>query len=49
MPDRTSPPPRCKPHHLPVRAPECVLMPNGIPVYVFDAGESDVVRIDLLF
>ena len=49
MPDRTSPPPICKPAHLPVREPACVRMPNGIPVYVFDAGESDVVRIDLLF
>jgi len=49
MPDRTSPPPICKPAHSPVREPACVRMPNGIPVYVFDAGESDVVRIDLLF
>lgn len=49
MLNRTTPPSICKPGHSPVREPACVRMPNGIPVYVFDAGESDVVRMDLLF
>ena len=49
MLDRTVPPVICKPGQLLVREPECVRMPNGVPVYVFNAGDGDVVRIDLLF
>lgn len=49
MLDRTLSPSICKPGYAPVREPACVRMPNGVPVYVFDAGESDVVRMDLLF
>lgn len=47
--DRTTPPDIQAPASFVVREPLRYDMPNGIPVYVLNAGESDVVRIDLLF
>ena len=47
--DRTLSPVIRKPAHSPVREPEYIRMPNGIPLHVFNAGDGDVVRIDLLF
>lgn len=47
--DRTFPPAIRKPSYAPVREPGCLQLSNGVPVYVFDAADSDVVRVDLLF
>ena len=49
MLDRTLSPAIRKPSYAPAREPGCLQLSNGIPVYVFDAADSDVVRIDLLF
>lgn len=49
MLERSIPPRIRKPEAFAVREPVCVRMPNGIPVYMFNDDESDVVRIDLLF
>ena len=31
-----------------IQRPECVVMSNGIPVYILDAGSTNVVRIDVV-
>ena len=49
MLDRTTPPNIRKPETFPVREPVSTRLSNGIPVYTFNADESDVIRIDLLF
>ena len=50
MIDRIHAPQIRRPESFSVRRPRCVLLPNGIPLYVLDAAdEGDVVRIDLLF
>ena len=37
-----------EPEQLAVQMPERMVLPNGIPLNVLNAGESEVVRIDLL-
>lgn len=48
MLNRTIQPPICQPEQLAVQVPERIVMPNGVCLNVLNAGESDVVRIDLL-
>lgn len=49
MIDRTQQPPIGQPEHMAVQQPEQITLPNGVSLYVLNAGESEVVRIDLLF
>lgn len=49
MIDRTIQPPIGQPEHLEVQQPERITLPNGVPLCVLNAGDSEVVRIDLLF
>ena len=37
-----------EPEQLEVPSPERRVMPNGIPLYILNAGDNEVVRIDLL-
>lgn len=48
MLDRSIQPPILEPEHLKVMSPEHRVMPNGIPLYILNAGDNEVVRIDLL-
>lgn len=48
MLDRHLAPPIREPEQLGVPLPEVRVMPNGIPVYILNAGENEVVRIDML-
>ena len=48
MLDRTLQPEILEPEQLSVQLPERIVLPNGIPVNVLNAGENEVVRIDLL-
>lgn len=48
MVDRTLRPPVCEPIDMKLVTPEQHILPNGIPVYVLDAGDSEVVRMDVL-
>ena len=48
MLDRTIQPLICEPEQLAVPSPECRVMKNGIPLYILNAGDNEVVRIDLL-
>lgn len=48
MLDRTIQPRICEPEQLAVPSPECRVMKNGIPLYILNAGDNEVVRIDLL-
>lgn len=34
--------------HFDIQSPERIVMPNGIPVYVLNAGATDVVRVDVV-
>lgn len=49
MIDRTIQPAIRQPEHLAVQEPETVTLPNGVKLYVLNAGDNDVVRMDLLF
>ena len=46
--ERTFQPPVCASPRFELMCPQCMVMPNGIPLYVFDAGENEVVRIDVV-
>ncbi|WP_291529808.1 M16 family metallopeptidase [Bacteroides sp. UBA939] len=48
MLDRSIPPLICEPKQLEVQLPEKRTMPNGIPLYILNAGDNEVLRIDLL-
>lgn len=48
MIDRTLQPQILEPKQLAVQMPERMVLPNGIPLTILNAGESEVVRIDLL-
>lgn len=48
MLDRTIQPAIRNLERFEIQRPECIVMPNGIPVYVLDAGSTDVVRIDVV-
>lgn len=48
MLDRITQPQILEPEQLAVQRPERATLPNGIPMNVLNAGESEVVRIDLL-
>ena len=48
MLDRTIQPAIRNLERFDIQRPECVVMPNGIPVYILDAGSTDVVRIDVV-
>lgn len=49
MIDRTIQPDIRQPEHLAVQEPETITLPNGVKLYVLNAGDNDVVRLDLLF
>ena len=48
MIDRTVQPDIKMPEHLTVQAPERTILPNGVVLNVLNAGDSEVVRIDIL-
>ena len=48
MIDRTLQPEIKKPEHLKVQAPERITLPNGVALNVLNAGDNEVVRIDIL-
>ena len=48
MLDRTIQPAIRNLERFEIQRPECIVMPNGIPVYILDAGSTDVVRIDVV-
>lgn len=48
MLDRSIQPAICELEQLKVQIPEQRIMPNGIPLYILNAGDNDVVRIDVL-
>ncbi len=48
MIDRTLQPQILEPEQLAVQMPERMVLPNGVPLNVLNAGESEVVRIDFL-
>ncbi len=48
MLDRSIQPFIREPEQLEVPSPERRVMPNGIPLYILNAGDNEVVRIDLL-
>lgn len=47
--DRTLQPPILELEQLSIQCPERTVMPNGVPLNVLNAGDSEVVRIDILF
>lgn len=49
MIDRTIQPSIRQPEHLVVQEPEIMILPNGVKLYVLNAGDNEVVRLDLLF
>ncbi|EJX07572.1 peptidase M16 inactive domain-containing protein [gut metagenome] len=49
MIDRTIQPAIRQPEHLAVQEPEIIILPNGVKMYVLNAGDNEVVRMDLLF
>lgn len=49
MMDRTTPPPVRGLEQLEIQRPDTRKLPNGAELHVLNAGESEVVRIDLLF
>lgn len=49
MLDRTQQPPVVPIDKISIAQPEKRIMPNGIPLNVIDAGEQEVVRLDLIF
>lgn len=48
MLNRKNQPEILEPEQLTIQKPERIVMPNGVPVNVLNAGESEVIRIDLL-
>ena len=48
MMDRTVQPPVCEPESITIQCPEYRVLPNGIPLYVLNTGDNEVVRIDVL-
>ena len=46
MLDRTIQPRICEPEQLAVPSPECRVMKNGIPLYILNAGDNEVERIE---
>lgn len=48
MLDRSIQPAIRKLERFDIQCPECIVMPNGIPVYILNAGNTDVVRIDVV-
>ncbi|MEL5895865.1 pitrilysin family protein [Bacteroides sp. GD17] len=48
MLDRSNQPQILEPEHLAIQKPERMVLPNGVPLNVLNAGESEVVRVDLL-
>ena len=48
MLNRALQPEICEPEQLEVLSPVHKVMPNGIPLYILNAGDSEVIRIDLI-
>ena len=48
MLDRSIQPFIREPEQLEVPFPRLLVMPNGVPLYILDAGDNEVMRIDLL-
>ncbi len=48
MIDRTVQPPVCEPESFVLQSPEYRVLPNGVPLYVLNIGDNEVVRIDVL-
>ena len=48
MLDRSNQPQILEPEHLAIQKPERMVLSNGVPLNVLNAGESEVVRVDLL-
>lgn len=46
--DRNIQPEIVEPEQLAVQRPERILLPNGVPLNVFNAGDNEVTRLDLL-
>lgn len=48
MLNRTTQPPILEPEQLDVQKSERLVLPNGVPLSLFNAGDNEVVRVDLL-
>ncbi len=48
MTERTIQPPVCEPANFVIQRPERQVMPNSIPLNILNAGDNEVVRIDVL-
>ena len=48
MLNRNVQPPICRPEHLNIQEPVCRIMPNGVELNVLDAGDNEVIRIDVM-
>ncbi len=48
MLNRNLPPPVVEPETLKLHVPDCRTMKNGVPLYVLNLGENDVIRVDLV-
>lgn len=49
MYDRNIAPALIKPDEIKIREPEKIVLENGIPIYVINAGEQDVIKIEIIF
>ncbi|WP_163213159.1 pitrilysin family protein [Bacteroides sp. 519] len=49
MPERKTQPSIQPLDKINIQHPEKIVMPNGIPVYVINSGEQDVIRMDIVF
>ncbi len=49
MPDRKFSPPIKHPEHIPHIAPRKLVLNNGLPVYLIEGGNEEMLRIELVF
>lgn len=48
MLNRSIQPPICRPEHLNIQEPVHTVMPNGVQLNVLDAGDNEVMRLDVM-
>ena len=48
MLNRSIQPPICRPEHLNIQEPVRTVMPNGVQLNVLDAGDNEVMRLDVM-
>ncbi|MEP7168455.1 MAG: insulinase family protein, partial [Bacteroidota bacterium] len=49
MQDRTTTPALIKPDEIKIPEAEKIILDNGIPLYMINAGEQDVIKIEIIF